>query len=352
MNNWVLVTGSGGLIGSETVRFYLKKGFKVVGIDNDMRSIFFGKDASTLWNIRQLENEYGNSYTHFSVDLRNYLKINDIFQTYKFKLIVHTAAQPSHDWAARDPLMDFEINASATLALLENFRKYCPTAVFIFTSTNKVYGDKPNSLKLMEFETRWDLTNSDPLYNGINEKMEIDDTTHSIFGVSKCSADLMVQEYGRYFNLNTGVFRGGCLTGPMHSASQMHGFLAFVVKSILSNSKYTIFGYKGKQVRDNIHAFDVVSMFDHFFMKPKQGAIYNIGGGRANSLSVIEAIKIIEELSGEKANVDYVDKARIGDHKWYITDYSKFNNDFPEWKLEFNLEKILNKIIESQRKIV
>ena len=352
MNNWVLVTGSGGLIGSETVRFYLKKGFKVVGIDNDMRSIFFGKDASTLWNIRQLENEYGNSYTHFSVDLRNYSRINEIFQNYKFKLIVHTAAQPSHDWAARDPLMDFEINASATLALLENFRKYCPTAVFIFTSTNKVYGDKPNLLKLMEFETRWDLTTSDPLYNGINEKMQIDDTTHSIFGVSKCSADLMVQEYGRYFNLNTGVFRGGCLTGPMHSASQMHGFLAFVVKSIISNSKYSIFGYKGKQVRDNIHASDVVSMFDHFFMKPKQGAIYNIGGGRANSLSVIEAIKIIEELSGEKANVEYVDNARIGDHKWYITDYSKFNNDFPEWKLEFNLERILKEIIESQRKIV
>lgn len=350
MSNTILVTGSGGLIGSETVRYYIQKGFKVVGIDNDMRSFFFGKEASTLWNINEIQNEFKNAYTHLSIDLRNYAQISEIFKSYNFSLIVHTAAQPSHDWAARDPMLDFEINATVTLALLENFRRFCPTAVFVFTSTNKVYGDTPNSLNFKEFDTRWDLVDSDSFYSGINESMSIDNTTHSIFGVSKSSADLMVQEYGRYFNLNTGIFRGGCLTGPMHSASQMHGFLAFVVKSILTKSKYSIFGYKGKQVRDNLHSFDVVSMIDQFFMNPKQGAVYNIGGGRSNSLSVLEALKMVEDLSGEQAIVEYVDRPRIGDHKWYITDYSKFKKDYPEWKLEFTLDKIINEIITSQKK--
>ncbi len=339
----VLVTGSAGLIGSEAVWFFSKKGFRVIGIDNDSRKYFFGPSASTSWNKKRIIKEI-EDYEHNSIDIRNQKKVEELFKKNDIDLIIHAAAQPSHDWAAKEPLTDFTINALGTLILLEAFRKYAPKAVFIFTSTNKVYGDNPNKLPFIETETRYELSNGNKFYKGIGESMSLDDTTHSIFGVSKASADLMVQEYGRYFGLKTGIFRGGCLTGPAHSAAQLHGFLAYLVSSIVSGKEYTIFGYKGKQVRDNIHAFDVINTFYHFYLNPKAGEVYNIGGSRHSNTSVLEAIARIQQITGKKARVKYNLINRMGDHIWYISDVSKFKKHYPKWEYTYTLDKILEEL--------
>lgn len=340
-----LVTGSAGLIGSESVRFFSDKGFTVVGIDNDSRKYFFGEPASTEWNRRSLENELPD-YIHKSTDIRDVKEIEKIFQEFPFSVIIHTAAQPSHDWASKEPLTDFTINALGTHILLENYHKFCPEAAFIFTSTNKVYGDNPNKLPLEEKDMRYEIEENHPFQKGIDESMSIDNCTHSIFGASKAAADLMVQEYGRYFNLNTGVFRGGCLTGPAHSSAQLHGFLAYLVNSIANERIYTIFGYKGKQVRDNIHSYDVVNAFWHFYQQPRKGEVYNIGGSRHSNTSVLEAVKKIETVLGTKAKVEYIDDNRIGDHIWYISDVSKFKADYPNWEYTYNNDKIIQELCE------
>lgn len=340
-----LITGSAGLIGSEAVRFFYDKGFKIIGIDNDSRKYFFGPSASTAWNKKKLKKEI-KDYKHFDVDIRNVKKIEDIFKNHKIDLIIHTAAQPSHDWAAKEPLTDFTINALGTLILLEAYRKFAKHAVFIYTSTNKVYGDNPNRLPFKELKVRYELPPDHRFYSGIDETMSLDDNTHSLFGVSKTSADLMVQEYGRYFNLPTGIFRGGCLTGPAHSAAQLHGFLAYLVSCIVSGREYTIFGYKGKQVRDNIHSYDVISAFYHFYLKPKKGEAYNIGGSRYSNISVLEAIDKIEKILGKKAKVKYNPKNRIGDHIWYISDVSKFKKHYPKWDYTYTSDKILEELCE------
>lgn len=339
----VLVTGSGGLIGSEAVRFLAAKGYQVVGIDNNARKYFFGLSASTVWNSKRLKKEI-RGFTLYNIDIRNQKKIEDIFKSNKIDLIIHTAAQPSHDWAAKEPMTDFTINALGTLILLEAFRKYAPEAVFIFTSTNKVYGDNPNKLPLIELETRYELPEKHSLYNGIDETMSLDKTTHSIFGVSKAAADLMVQEYGRYFNLKTGIFRGGCLTGPAHSPAQLHGFLAYLVNCIINDREYTIFGYKGKQVRDNIHSYDVVNMFYHFYQKPRIGEVYNLGGSRHSNISIKEAIEKIEVITNKKTKIKYEKKNRIGDHIWYISNISKFRKHFPKWEYTYDGDKILGEL--------
>ncbi len=343
MKKVVLVTGSAGLIGSEAVRFFSKKGFKVIGIDKDLRKYFFGPAASTLWNKNKLKKEI-KDYIHLDIDIRDEKEIEDVFKNNRIDLIIHTAAQPSHDWAAKEPLTDFTINALGTLILLEAFRKHAPNATFIFTSTNKVYGDNPNKLPVEELKTRWELPKNHKYYNGIDENMSLDNNTHSIFGVSKTAADLMVQEYGRYFNLKTGVFRGGCLTGPAHSGAQLHGFLAYLVSSIVNGQEYTIFGYKGKQVRDNIHSFDVVNAFYHFYLNPKFGEAYNLGGSRHSNISVIEAIEKIEKITGKKAKIKYNSQNRIGDHIWYISDISKFRKDYPKWEYTYTSDQILEEL--------
>lgn len=336
-----LVTGSAGLIGSEAARFFAGKGYAIVGIDNDMRKYFFGDEASTMWNRDRVKSALKNNYTHYSVDIRDHAALEEIFKKHSFDIIVHTAAQPSHDWAAKEPITDFDINARGTLLLLENFRKHSPKATFVFTSTNKVYGDNPNLLPLIEKEKRYEIAPGHEYENGIPENMSLDRTTRSIFGVSKVAADVMVQEYGRYFGLNTVVFRGGCLTGPHHSGAKLHGFLAYLVKCILDEKKYTIFGYKGKQVRDNIHAHDLVNMFWHFHQNPRPGEVYNAGGGRLSNISMLEAIEKIEKLTGKKAIIEYSDDARKGDHIWYISDTSKFKQHYPEWQQKYDIDEIL-----------
>ncbi len=342
-NKIILITGSSGLIGSEAVRFYCQKGYLVIGVDNDMRAYFFGKEASTNWN-RDLLSDVYKKFIHHSVDIRDYQKLEVIFKKYKFDLIIHTAAQPSHDWAAKEPITDFGINATGTLNMLELYRNFCPNAVFIFTSTNKVYGDNPNKLSFIERETRYEINKNHPYLDGIDESMSIDHSTHSIFGVSKTAADLMVQEYGRYFNLKTAVFRGGCLTGPAHSSAQLHGFLAYLVNSIASDRVYKIFGYKGKQVRDNIHAKDVINAFDHFFSEPRIGEVYNIGGTRYSNISVLEAVTKIEKTLNKNAKIEFIKDNRIGDHIWYISDMSKFKKHYPTWTHTFDSDRILEEL--------
>ncbi|MFC1868332.1 NAD-dependent epimerase/dehydratase family protein [Thermodesulfobacteriota bacterium] len=341
-----LVTGSAGLIGSEAVRFFSKKGFKVVGIDNDMRKAFFGKDASTDWSRKKLEEEIPD-YSHYNADIRDEEKIISIFKEFgtDIKFILHTAAQPSHDWAAKNPYMDFSINATGTLVLLENTRKYSPDALFIFTSTNKVYGDVPNLLPLKELETRWEIDPSHPYYeNGIDETMSIDQSKHSLFGASKVAADILVQEYGRYFDMKTACFRGGCLTGPGHSGTMLHGFMSYLMKCALTGEHYTIYGYKGKQVRDNIHSYDLVNMFWHFYQNPKKGEVYNAGGGRHCSCSIIEAITLCEEITGKKMNYSYSDQNRSGDHIWWISDIRKFQSHYPGWYFKYDLKMIMEEL--------
>jgi len=339
----ILITGSAGLVGSESVNFFCRKDFEVYGIDNDMRSYFFGDEASTKWNRKKLEEEFKN-YIHHSFDIRQEKEVTNLFKRQKFDLIIHAAAQPSHDWAAKEPLTDFSVNATATLILLENFRKYCPDAVFIFTSTNKVYGEKPNGLPLIEQETRYELPKDNPIYNGIDESMSIDNTLHSVFGASKVAADIMVQEYGKYFKLRTTVFRGGCLTGPAHSGTKLHGFLSYLVKCIATGKKYKIFGYKGKQVRDNIHSFDLANAFYHVYKNPRMGEVYNIGGSRHSNFSILEAIDVIERTLKKKANIEYSNENRIGDHIWYISDVSKFKSHYPEWQYTYNGEGIIEEL--------
>ena len=339
----VLVTGSAGLVGSESVRFFCEKGFKVIGVDNDMRAYFFGSDASTSWNRKLLEAKYKN-YKHLNIDIRNSEEIEKLFKKIKPDLIIHTAAQPSHDWAAKEPMTDFSVNAMGTLVLLEAARKYAPDAVFIFTSTNKVYGDRPNYLPLIETEKRWELPEEHPFYKGIDESMSIDACLHSVFGSSKVASDILTQEYGKYFGLKTGIFRGGCITGPAHSGAQLHGFLAYLVKAIAHETVYTIFGYKGKQVRDNIHAKDLVSAFYEFYKKPRKGEVYNMGGHRHSHTSILEVIPKIEKILNKKAKLKYNKKNRIGDHIWYISDVSKFKRDYPAWKYKYDENLILEEL--------
>jgi len=339
----ILVTGSAGLIGSESVKFFAERDFKVIGIDNNMRQYFFGKEASTEWNRKLLEQKYKN-YKHYNIDIRNDKTIKNIFQKHKFDLIIHTAAQPSHDWAAKEPYTDFSVNALGTLVLLENFRKYCPKAVFIFTSTNKVYGDRPNTLPFIELKTRYELPKNHRYYKGIDETMSIDDCKHSLFGASKVAADIFTQEYGKYFGLKTGIFRGGCLTGPAHSGTMLHGFLAYLVKCIATGQKYTIIGYKGKQVRDNIHSYDLVNAFYHFYKKPRFGEVYNMGGSRCSNISMLEAIEKIENILGKKAKIKYQSSPRIGDHIWYVSDVSKFKKHYPKWDFKYDIDMILEEM--------
>ncbi|MDP5120487.1 MAG: NAD-dependent epimerase/dehydratase family protein [Spirosomaceae bacterium] len=341
--NVALVTGSAGLIGSESVAFMSEKFDLVIGIDNDLRQYFFGIEASTDWNRNRLEEQFSN-YKHYSSDIRSEEAIGKIFAEYgkDIKLIIHTAAQPSHDWAAREPFMDFTVNANGTLVMLEMTRLHCPEAVFVFTSTNKVYGDNPNFLPLVEQETRWEIA-EDHAYSefGIDEQMSIDHTKHSLFGASKVAADVLVQEYGRYFGMKTGTFRGGCLTGPNHSGAQLHGFLAYLMKCAITKNHYTIFGYKGKQVRDNIHSWDLVNMFWHFYQNPKEGEVYNAGGGRFSNCSMQEGIALCEEITGNKMNYSYDEGNRSGDHIWYISDLRKFKEHYPSWDWKYDLKTTL-----------
>jgi CDP-paratose 2-epimerase len=344
----ILVTGSAGLIGSETTKWFAAQGHDVVGVDNNIRSKFFGADASTEWMRDHLQREFAG-YRHEAIDIRDREAIFDLFDRYgrEICLVIHTAAQPSHDWAAREPFTDFGINALGTLTLLEATRQYCPDAVFIFTSTNKVYGDTPNSLPLIEQESRWEIEPSHPFRNGIDESMSIDATMHSIFGASKTAADVMVQEYGRYFGMKTACFRGGCLTGPSHSGAELHGFLSYLMKCCATGTPYRVFGYKGKQVRDNIHSADLVSAFEHFFRKPRSGKIYNIGGSRYSNCSMLEAIGMCEEITGRKLNWQYFDVNRQGDHIWWISDISRFQSHYPDWSLTYNVPAILREIYEA-----
>src|SRR5690349_464875 len=346
-----LVTGSGGLIGSEAVSFFADKFDLVIGIDNNLRQYFFGKDASTDWNRNRLSEKYSN-YEDYAVDIRNYADLEDIFKKYgnDISLIIHTAAQPSHDWAAKEPLTDFSVNATGTLNMLELTRLHCPESVFIFTSTNKVYGDNPNLLPLVELETRWEIDSRHPYFEkGIDEQMSIDHSKHSVFGASKVAADIMVQEYGRYFNMRTGVFRGGCLTGPNHSGAQLHGFLAYLMKCAITGNHYTIFGYKGKQVRDNIHSYDLVNMFWQYYQAPRFGEVYNAGGSRFSNCSMLEAITMCEEITGNKLSYSYSETNRIGDHIWYISDVSKFQEHFPEWEFTYGIRETLTEMYHSMR---
>lgn len=346
-----IITGSAGLIGSESVHFFSNYFDKIIGIDNNMRQYFFGESASTLWNQRFLEDEISN-YVHATIDIRNQDELGKLFAEYNsaIKLVIHTAAQPSHDWAANEPITDFSINANGTLCLLEMTRKFCPDATFIFTSTNKVYGDTPNNLPFVEKDRRWEISEDHPYFEeGIDENMSIDQSKHSLFGVSKVSADVMVQEYGRYFGMYTGVFRGGCLTGPNHSGAQLHGFLSYLMKCAITGDPYTIFGYKGKQVRDNIHSYDLVNMFSYFYQNPRQGEVYNAGGGRYSNCSVLEAIRICEEITNKEFNYTLSDQNRSGDHIWYISDLTKFKNHYPGWTWEYNLMDTMIEMYESMK---
>jgi CDP-paratose 2-epimerase len=347
-----VITGSSGLIGSESVKFFADKFDKIIGIDNNQRAYFFGSEASTEGTKNSLIETIEN-YQHENIDIRNVVELESLFKKYNsdISLIVHTAAQPSHDWAAKEPFTDFSVNANGTLNLLEMTRLYATNAVFIFTSTNKVYGDTPNYLPLVEKDRRWEIDENHSYYSkGIDELMSIDNTKHSLFGASKVAADILVQEYGKYFGMRTGVFRGGCLTGPNHAGTQLHGFLSYLVKCAMTDSSYTIFGYGGKQVRDNIHSFDLVNMFWHFYQTPKMGEVYNAGGGRHSNCSMLEAIDEIEKLSGKKLNYTVSNSNRIGDHIWWISDLSKFKADYPNWEYKYNLTDILSQIIERFKK--
>ena len=345
----VLITGSAGLIGSEATRFFHERGFDIVGVDNNMRQYFFGEDGSTTWNREQLEGGLSN-YRHRDVDIRDTAAIDALFSKFgkHIALVIHTAAQPSHDWAAREPITDFTVNANGTLNLLEATRRCCPDAAFIFTSTNKVYGDAPNELPLVEGETRWEIDTTHPYHAfGIDENLRIDQCKHSLFGASKVAGDILVQEYGRYFGLKTAAFRGGCLTGPAHSAAELHGFLGYLVKCVVTSRSYTIFGYKGKQVRDNIHSHDLVTAFWHFFQNPRAGEVYNMGGSRHANVSMLEAIEIAQRLAGKELDYALSDEARIGDHIWYISDVRKFQAHYPGWEYEYDIERTLQEMVEA-----
>ncbi len=339
----VLITGCNGLIGSQCVEYFCSLGKSVVGIDNDMRSYFFGENSSTKEVGDLLKSKYDN-FEYHDIDIRNLNDLSHIFESNDFELIIHTAAQPSHDWAAKEPITDFEVNALGTVYMLESYRQYCPDATFIFTSTNKVYGDRPNYLNLVDEGSRIEHHGGD-----INEDMSIDNCLHSVFGASKVSADVMVQEYGRYFGLNTMVFRGGCLTGPSHKGAELHGFLSYLIKCMVHSNHYTIFG-NGKQVRDNIHSWDLVNLFWHCHQSPRSGEVYNIGGGRENSISILETISKVNEILKENNLSEWnnytieKDNWRIGDHKWYISDLTKVQTHYPEWKMKHSLNDLITEM--------
>lgn len=344
MKIWnILVTGSSGLIGSEAVEYFDRQGHRVWGVDNNMRRVFFGPAGDTTWNLERLRN-VTKQFVPCDIDIRDRSRIEELFKAHRFDLIVHCAAQPSHDKAREIPLLDFEVNALGTLHLLEATRQHCPEAAFVLMSTNKVYGDAPNEKPLLETETRYDY--ADPTdYGGIDESCRIDRTMHSLFGASKAAADLFAQEYGRYFGMNVGIFRGGCLTGPAHSGVELHGFLAYLVKVALEGGTYTLFGFKGKQVRDNIHSVDVVRAIEEFARVPRSGEVYNLGGGRGNSTSVLEAITHIEDLTGQKILWRYLEQARRGDHICYISNLRKFQTHYPNWQVSVSLDEILKQLI-------
>lgn len=342
----ILVTGAGGLIGSEAVLHYGRQGHIVVGIDNNMRSTFFGPSGDITWNIQRLKNEIQN-FVHAHIDIRDRNQLNSLFETHSFNQIIHCAAQPSHDKAKEIPLLDFETNALGTINLLEMTRQHCPEAVFIHMSTNKVYGDSPNEIPLKELDTRFDYARSEE-YNGIDENCRIDQTTHSLFGASKTAADIIAQEYGRYFGMKVGVFRGGCLTGPSHSGVELHGFLSYLVKVAVKKKPYTIFGYKGKQVRDNIHSLDVIQALDSFACDPHPGEVYNLGGGRQNSVSILEAVSLIEQATNFRVQYTYSEENRVGDHICYISDLSRLRNHFPGWNITIGLSEIIEEMVEAE----
>ena len=343
----ILVTGSSGLIGSEAVQHFDRQGHEVVGIDNNMRRFFFGAAGDTLWNLARLK-AITKRFKHNDLDVRDRQSIENLFQAHRFDLIIHCAAQPSHDKARDIPILDFEVNALGTINLLEATRQHCPDAVFIFFSTNKVYGDAPNEIPIKELETRYDYARAED-FNGVDETCRIDRTMHSLFGASKAAADLVAQEYGRYFKMKVGVFRGGCLTGPSHSGVELHGFLSYLVKVTMNGGSYRVFGYKGKQVRDNIHSYDVVRAIEEFAANPRPGEVYNLGGGRENSISMLEAIGQIEALTGQKLDWRYVEDARLGDHICYISNLGKFQRHFPKWRITRGLNDILEEIAATQR---
>ena len=344
----VLITGSNGLVGSESVNFFSDKGFEVIGVDNDLRKYFFGKNASTKWQNKILKKRNKN-FKNYTADIRNFQSLNKIFRKYKknIKLIIHCAAQPSHDYGKTNPVVDFNVNATGTLNLLELTKKYCPDSPFIFMSTNKVYGDNPNKLNLIKNKNRYELPSKNKYLKGINEKFSIDDCTHSFFGVSKTYADLIVQEYGKNLGLKTVSFRAGCITGPNHSGTELHGFLSYLVKKSLKEKKYKIIGYEGKQVRDNIHSFDLVKCFWEFYKKPRMGEVYNIGGSRHSNCSVIEALNYVEKYAKIKIKRSFIRQNRVGDHIWYISDNSKFKKHYPNWKQSYNIKRIIKELILS-----
>jgi CDP-paratose 2-epimerase len=343
----ILVTGSSGLIGSEAVEYFDRQGHRVVGVDNNMRRVFFGAQGDTTWNLERLRRST-KRFEHASIDIRDRTALDELFKANRFDMIVHCAAQPSHDKARDIPILDFEVNALGTVNLLEAARQHCRDAVFILMSTNKVYGDSPNEIPLRELDTRWEYARPQD-YDGISESCRIDQTLHSLFGASKAAADLAAQEYGRYFGMPTCIFRGGCLTGPSHSGVELHGFLSYLVKVALTGGTYSVFGYKAKQVRDNIHSYDVVRAIEEFAANPRPGEVYNLGGGRANSVSMLEAIAKIAEMTGKKLNWTYVDENRKGDHICYISDLRKFRGHYPHWKLSKTLDDIFREIIASQQ---
>jgi CDP-paratose 2-epimerase len=342
----VFITGAGGLIGSELVTHFAPQATRVIGTDNNMRADFFGPEGDIRWNIRRLMDSCRNFVAHV-VDIRDRRGLDDLFRSEgPFDLVVHCAAQPSHDLAAARPLDDFDVNATGTLNVLEATRRRCPEAVFVHLSTNKVYGDAPNELPLTELPTRWDY-GSPEHYHGISEDMRVDQSKHSVFGASKLAADVMVQEYGRYYGLRTTCLRGGCLTGPHHSGVELHGFLSYLVKTQLAGRTYRIFGYKGKQVRDNIHSHDVATAIEAIYRTPKTAAVYNIGGGRANSCSILEAFDTVASLTGRKMRYEYADKAREGDHICYISDLRRLRADYPDWTLRHSLNDIFIELVRA-----
>src|SRR5438552_10987497 len=340
-----IISGSAGLIGSEACKFFHEKGFEIIGIDNDLRSYFFGAEASTSWKAAELVRSL-RQYRHHSIDIRDQDAAFKIFEEAgkDISLVIHTAPQPSHDWAASEPLTDFSVNANGTLLLLESTRRHKPDATFIFTSTNKVYGDRPNFLLLRELSTRLELPEEHEYYRGIDTTMSIDLTLHSLFGASKAAADLLVQEYGRYFGMPTVCFRGGCLTGPNHAGAQLHGFLSYLMRCTVSGRPYRVFGYKGKQVRDNIHSFDLVEAFADLIRAPRAGEVYNIGGSRHSNCSMLEAIDMCEQISDKKVNWTYEESHRIGDHIWWISDVRKFQSHYPNWRFRYGMREILQEI--------
>ena len=346
----ILITGSSGLVGSESVNFFSKKGFDVVGIDNDLRKFFFGNEASTN-KIKKDLIKNNKRFKSYNIDIRNYSGLEKIYKKFKknISLIIHCAAQPSHDYGKNFPILDFNVNATGTLNLLELTKKYCPNAPFIFMSTNKVYGDNPNRLKIIEKRSRWELNEKDKYFKGIDEKFSIDSCTHSFFGVSKTYADLIVQEYGNNVGLKTVCFRGGCLTGPNHNGAKLHGFLSYLVKISLAKKKYSLIGYKGKQVRDNLHSHDLVNSFWEFFKKPTSGEIYNMGGGRHSNCSIIEALDLVEDIANISIERSILKKSRVGDHIWYISNLTKFKKHYPNWKQKYNTKKIIEELISNEK---